>query len=113
MPGKSCSAGKEDPAERPSGSKDYEEPKEPDDLHKAIEGDFGTRPKKAKEEDEKIEEMDKNQRLETLKKFTEEALKKHGQVIRSIVLFGSTARGTERGESDIDMFVILDNTRQK
>ena len=113
MPGKSRSAGKEDPAEGPSGSKDYEEPKEPDDLHKAIEGDFGTRPKKAKEEDEKIEEMDKNQRLETLKKFTEEALKKHGQVIRSIVLFGSTARGTERGESDIDMFVILDDTRQK
>ncbi|MBI4020753.1 MAG: nucleotidyltransferase domain-containing protein [Candidatus Aenigmarchaeota archaeon] len=55
----------------------------------------------------------KKKRIEILKKFTEEAIKKHGPVIRSIVLFGSTARGSFRGESDIDIFVIIDDTRQR
>lgn len=53
------------------------------------------------------------QRIEILKNFTKEVLKKYGPLIRSIVLFGSTARRTARGESDIDVFVIVDDTRQK
>ncbi|MBI4182311.1 MAG: nucleotidyltransferase domain-containing protein [Candidatus Aenigmarchaeota archaeon] len=55
----------------------------------------------------------RKKRIEILKKFTQEALKKHGPLIRSIVLFGSTARGTFRGESDIDIFVIVDDTRER
>ncbi len=55
----------------------------------------------------------KKKRMEILKRFTEEALKKHGPLIRSIVLFGSTARGSFKGESDIDIFVIIDDTRQR
>lgn len=55
----------------------------------------------------------KKERVEILKNFTKEVLKKYGPVIRSIVLFGSTARGESRGESDIDVFVILDDTRGK
>jgi len=55
----------------------------------------------------------KKKRIEILKKFTQEALKLHGPLIRSIVLFGSTARGSFRGESDIDIFVIVDDTRQR
>ncbi len=55
----------------------------------------------------------KRERVEILKKFTKEVLKKYGPIIRSIVLFGSTARGESRGESDIDVFVILDDTREK
>jgi predicted nucleotidyltransferase/uncharacterized protein (UPF0332 family) len=53
------------------------------------------------------------ERIQILKKFTKEALRKYGPVIRSIVLFGSTARGESRSESDIDVFVILDDTRSK
>ena len=55
----------------------------------------------------------KKKRIEILKKFTQEALKLHGPLIRSIVLFGSTARGSFKGESDIDIFVIVDDTRQR
>lgn len=55
----------------------------------------------------------KKKRVEILKKFTEQALKLHGPIIRSIVLFGSTARGSFKGESDIDIFVIIDDTRNR
>ncbi len=66
-----------------------------------------------KPEEKKEEFVGKEQRIEILKKFTKEALKKYGSLIRSIVLFGSTAREEWRGESDIDVFVIIDDTRQK
>lgn len=62
---------------------------------------------------EKDKGIGKKKRIEILKKFTEEALKQYGSLIRSIVLFGSTARGSFKGESDIDIFVIIDDTRQR
>jgi predicted nucleotidyltransferase/uncharacterized protein (UPF0332 family) len=55
----------------------------------------------------------KKERVEILKKFTKEVLKKYGPIVRSIVLFGSTARGESRMESDIDVFVIVDDTKGK
>ncbi len=55
----------------------------------------------------------REERIEILKKFTKMALKKYPNIIRSVVLFGSTAREEWRGESDIDVFVILDDTRQR
>ncbi len=57
--------------------------------------------------------LDKKQRMEILKTFTKEVLKKYGPVIRSIVLFGSTARGSEKLESDLDVFIIVDDTKVK
>ena len=57
--------------------------------------------------------LDKKKRIEILKKFTKLVLKKYGPLIRSIVLFGSTARQEFKGESDIDVFVILDDTRNR
>ncbi|MEM5798300.1 MAG: nucleotidyltransferase domain-containing protein [Candidatus Aenigmatarchaeota archaeon] len=63
------------------------------------------------EKDSKVEKAVGKSRVEIVKKFAAEILKKHGDVIRSIVLFGSTARGTAKKESDIDIFVIIDDTR--
>jgi len=63
---------------------------------------------------EKIEEVkDKKERIEILKRFTKQVLKKYGPIVRSVVLFGSTAREEWKGKSDIDVFVLLDDTRQK
>lgn len=55
----------------------------------------------------------KEERVQILKKFTKELLSKYGPLVRSVVLFGSTARDTWKGESDIDVFVIVDDTRSK
>lgn len=52
-------------------------------------------------------------RIKILKGFTKDLLKKYGSLIRSIVLFGSTARKEFKGESDIDVFVIVDDTRKR
>ncbi|RLI96549.1 MAG: hypothetical protein DRO99_04245, partial [Candidatus Aenigmatarchaeota archaeon] len=68
--------------------------------------DKGKKPKEG-------ESLDKKKRIEILKKFTKMVLKKYGPMIRSIVLFGSTARQEFKGESDIDVFVILDDTRNR
>jgi len=59
------------------------------------------------------EKLNKEQRIEILKKFTKEMLKAYGPLIRSIVLFGSTARQEFKGESDIDVFIIVDDTRHR
>jgi len=59
------------------------------------------------------EDKDKKERIEILKNFTKEVLKKYGNIVRAVVLFGSTARQTFRKESDIDVFVILDDTRTR
>ncbi len=73
----------------------------------------GAQQEKKQAKPKKEKGLDKKKRIEVLKKFTKLVLKKYGPLIRSIVLFGSTARQEFRGESDIDVFVILDDTRQR
>src|SRR4030042_4419978 len=70
-------------------------------------------PKGKKGKGKKEEGIGREKRVEILKNFTKEVLKKYGPLIRSIVLFGSTARNEFRGESDIDVFIIVDDTRHK
>jgi predicted nucleotidyltransferase/uncharacterized protein (UPF0332 family) len=67
----------------------------------------------AETEAKKEKGLGKKERIEIIKKFTEAVLKKHGDIIRSVVLFGSTARGTAKGPSDIDIFIIVDDTRNR
>ena len=96
-----------------------------DDTEEAVEGEPQIKvpgdemPSKSKDitkpirtKGKKLETLDKKKRIEVLKKFTKMVLKKYGPLIRSIVLFGSTARQEFKGESDIDVFVILDDTRK-
>ncbi len=61
----------------------------------------------------KAKGVGKEERIKILKEFTKALLKKYGSLIRSVVLFGSTARNEWRGESDIDVFIIIDDTRTK
>jgi predicted nucleotidyltransferase len=65
------------------------------------------------EKEKKAKGPGKKERVEILKKFTKLALDRYGSIMKSIVLFGSTARGGSRHESDIDVFVIIDDTKQK
>jgi len=46
-------------------------------------------------------------------KFTTDARKQYGDVIKSIIIFGSAVRGTMTKGSDADVFVILDDTQTK
>ncbi len=73
----------------------------------------GKRTKTKAKPSPKVEKLNKKERLQVLKAFTKDVLKKYGHLIRSIVLFGSTARDEFKGESDIDIFIIIDDTRHK
>jgi predicted nucleotidyltransferase len=46
-------------------------------------------------------------------KFTMEARKHYGDLIKSVLIFGSAARGDMKKSSDIDMWVVLDDTATK
>jgi len=46
-------------------------------------------------------------------KFTNEARKQYGDLIKTVLIFGSAARGTMVKGSDADVFVILDDTATK
>lgn len=45
-----------------------------------------------------------------MEKFSKEVLKKYGKYIKAIVMMGSVARQEFRPTSDIDVFVIIDDT---
>lgn len=53
--------------------------------------------------------MDEKTR-EILMSFSKKCLEKYGNLIKSIVVFGSVARGEEKAESDIDVLIIIDDT---
>ena len=57
-----------------------------------------------------IKKFTKKESDRIIRKFTEAVLKKHGTVIRAIILFGSAARGDENNNSDIDLVPIVDDT---
>jgi predicted nucleotidyltransferase/uncharacterized protein (UPF0332 family) len=82
-------------------------------VHKALSPDTKDVHPSGKKTKKKPEGVGREKRVEILKNFTKEVLKKYGPLIRSIVLFGSTARNEFKGESDIDVFIIVDDTRHK
>lgn len=60
-----------------------------------------------------FEELDKKQRDERVEKFKKTALEKYGKKIKCIVVMGSVARGEFKSKSDIDLFVVLDDTEKE
>jgi len=46
-------------------------------------------------------------------KFTTEARRHYGELIKSVLIFGSAARGDMKKSSDIDVWVVLDDTATK
>ena len=72
------------------------------------------------DEKQKIEKLEKKRKkaLERLKKkqlkaaeeFKDKIVKKFGKIVKSVVIFGSFARGDFNEKSDVDLLVIIDDT---
>jgi predicted nucleotidyltransferase len=57
--------------------------------------------------------MNKEEVIEKVVKFTNEARKHYGDMIKSVLIFGSIVRGDAVKTSDADVWVILDDTATK
>jgi predicted nucleotidyltransferase len=57
--------------------------------------------------------MDREEVIERVVKFTNEARKQYGDLIKSVLIFGSIVRGDAVKTSDADVWVILDDTATK
>ncbi len=59
--------------------------------------------------------IDKNREeiIKKVVKFTNIARKQYGNVIKSVLIFGSAARGKMKKTSDVDVWVVLDDTATK
>jgi predicted nucleotidyltransferase/uncharacterized protein (UPF0332 family) len=75
--------------------------------------------KNEKQKDEKepekkeIKPVTKEERLNEVKEFSKQVLKKYGKYIKCIVMMGSVAREEFKPKSDIDIFVVIDDTSYK
>lgn len=69
--------------------------------------------KLVKEEKEEIKELPKSEVYSKVIKFTNEARKHYGNIIKSVLIFGSFVRGDATKVSDADVFVVLDDTATK
>lgn len=74
---------------------------------------FGLGKKKAKRKtSKKIRDFSKKRRAKIVKKFSKKLLDKYGKYVKSIIVWGSTARDEFKHESDIDLIVLIDDTRK-
>jgi predicted nucleotidyltransferase/uncharacterized protein (UPF0332 family) len=70
--------------------------------------------KKDEKKDEKEERHEtKEQRMQEVNNFSKQILEKYGKFVKAIVMMGSTAREEFKPKSDIDLFIILDDTAMK
>lgn len=60
----------------------------------------------------KIRDFSKKRRAKIVKKFSKKLLDKYGKYVKSIVVWGSTARDEFKHESDIDLIVLVDDTKK-
>jgi len=74
------------------------------------------KPKEEKKEEKKPKEekpVTKKERLDEIKEFSKQVLEKYGKYIKCIVMMGSVAREEFKSKSDIDVFVVIDDTSFK
>lgn len=62
---------------------------------------------------DKKEVLDKKEIAARVVKFTNEARRHYGELIKSVLIFGSAVRGEVKKGSDIDVWIILDDTATK
>jgi predicted nucleotidyltransferase/uncharacterized protein (UPF0332 family) len=65
---------------------------------------------KENKEEKKELPVTKEERLAEVKEFTKQAMEKYGKYIKCIVMMGSVARDEFKPKSDIDIFVVIDDT---
>lgn len=70
-------------------------------------------PKPAKKKSPNQSGMTREEAMERAVRFTNEARKQYGDVVKSVLIFGSIVRGDAKKTSDADVWVILDDTATK
>ena len=63
--------------------------------------------------EKKKELKTKEERMAEVKKFTNEVVKKYGDMIKCVVVMGSVAREEFKPKSDIDVFMVIDDTTKE
>lgn len=69
--------------------------------------------KLVKKDTDKIKTKTPKEVLQKVVRFTNEARKQYGDLVKSVLIFGSAAKGTMVKGSDADVWVVLDNTATK
>jgi len=60
----------------------------------------------------KIRDFAKQRRATVVKEFSKKILDKFGPIVKAIIVWGSTARDQFRCESDIDLVILIDDTKK-
>ncbi len=68
-------------------------------------------PKIKKKTGKKLREFEKKRRAEVIKKFSKKMLDKYGPYVKAIVAWGSVVRNEFTQKSDIDVVVLMDDTK--
>ncbi len=71
-----------------------------------------TKARARKKTGKKIREFAKQRRARVVKEFSKKILDKFGPAIKAIIVWGSTARDQFKCESDIDVVVLVDDTKR-
>ncbi len=67
--------------------------------------------KKKKSIGKKLRKFSLETRLKAAEKFKEKVLEKFGEYIKTIIVWGSVTRGDYTGKSDVDIYIIFDDTK--
>ncbi len=59
----------------------------------------------------KLRKFSLETRLQAAEKFKKKVLEKFGNAIKSIIVWGSVTRGDYTGKSDVDIYIIFDDTK--